>query len=934
MKYVEKLKYLASKKKGSANSERIISEMIYLDAISKYEKGKYDGIIEKAADFLIASIDEEGVVTKDAVKQAESMLSELEPVAKSFTELFIGHAHMDMNWQWSYNETAAMTIDTSRTMLEIMRDDPDFTYGQSQASTYEIIDMHCHEMLDEIKERIREGRWEVTAGEWVECDKNMPDGESLTRQILQSRKYLSGLLDIDPASLNIDFVPDTFGHNVNVPEIDANAGIKYMYHWRGGEENPRIYNFVSPSGKKVLTYREYVCYTGEISTERFEIVPEFAHETGLNTYLCVYGVGDHGGGPTRRDIARIREYMSWPLTPTIRFGTYREFFETVENSGVKIPEVTKELNFLFTGCYTSQARIKMANRYSEARINDAEELSAAASVLTGSKRDPDYLDRSWRDILFSQFHDILPGSGVLETREHALGQLQNILAHVNTYSSASMRKIAAAIDTTSIPFKPDNSAISNGAGVGFAQSVPMKWNYTNTENGSGPVRAAHLFNTTGYERDEMAKIVVWNYEYDYGGVAFYDTEGNELEYCIEKGETDYCFWGHYYCTYLVHVKIPAFGYTTVYMKPVEKADHLSVNAGMYMRGNDTPSYDCPISIENENIKATFDSMTMEVTKLVDKKTGKVLVNSPACYFRLLYESSLRRMTSWVNGQVNKIVNLNREGELRITRFNPSLPYAFVEYSIDYGTTKINCTVSLLKGAKHLNFDVHTYWDAESRDQKYIPQLNFALPVAYETSRKGQYDIPYGILERDALPHDVPALSYLGIGGREKEENVIGIVTDTKYGYRLWNDEGSVDLIRTSFDPDVYCDKGNLIFSIGVMVAPLHEMKEISVKFNHPVESMSATLHEGKLPPTGSAFTVSGNVVTSSVKISESGLGTAFRFYDITGENQRVSIKTASGIRRAYLADSNENFLSELKIKNGSVTVTVPKLDFVTVVTEE
>lgn len=110
----------------------------------------------------------------------------------------------------------------------------------------------------------------MTAAEWVEPDKNMPDGESMTRQILQSKKYLSQLLDISPDSLCIDFVPDTFGHNANVPEILSDAGIQYMYHCRG-YEGPCLYNFVAPSGKKILNYREYVWYNGEITVNKFEI---------------------------------------------------------------------------------------------------------------------------------------------------------------------------------------------------------------------------------------------------------------------------------------------------------------------------------------------------------------------------------------------------------------------------------------------------------------------------------------------------------------------------------------------------------------------------------------------------------------------------------------------------------------------------------------
>ncbi|MBR6921843.1 MAG: alpha-mannosidase, partial [Clostridia bacterium] len=294
---------------------------------------------------MLADINENGVMTKAASKKAEELLMVLQPEAKKYTELFISHAHIDMNWMWGYNETASLTVDTFRTVLELMKEFPDMTFGQSQASTYEIIDKFCPEMLSEIKERIKEGRWEVTAAEWVEPDKNMPDGESLTRQLLQSRKYLSKLLDIPAESLNIDFVPDTFGHNVNVPEVLSDMGVKYMYHCRG-HEGPCVYRYASPSGKSVLVYREYAWYNGDIAPFKFEIVPRFCENEKVNTYLCVFGIGDHGGGPSRRDIERIEEYKTWPLTPVIRFGTFKEYFEILEKSGLEFPVYDTERNFL------------------------------------------------------------------------------------------------------------------------------------------------------------------------------------------------------------------------------------------------------------------------------------------------------------------------------------------------------------------------------------------------------------------------------------------------------------------------------------------------------------------------------------------------------------------------------------------------------------
>ncbi|MBE6618004.1 MAG: alpha-mannosidase [Ruminococcaceae bacterium] len=934
MKYIEKLNALNERRHESKWAERIASQLTYLDAISKHQDSKYNDRIEAAADFVLGAATEDGVITKATCLAAEEMLSDLGPVAKSFKELFVGHAHIDMNWMWAYNETAGLTVDTFRTVLDIMKECPDFTFGQSQASTYEIIEKFAPDMLPELKQRIKEGRWIVTAAEWVEPDKNMPDGESQTRQILQAKKYLSKLLDITPESLDFDFVPDTFGHNLNVPTVLANAGVKYMYHWRCCEQNPRIYYYVAPSGKKVLTYREFVCYLGNVAPEKFEMVPEFCAQTGLDTYLCVYGVGDHGGGPTRRDIERIIEYKSWPLTPTIEFGTYDQFFKIIENSGLEIPEIHDELNFIFPGCYTSQSRIKMANRVGEARINEAEQLSATASLLAGAPRNPDHLDTAWRNILFNHFHDILPGSGILETREHALGKFQDTLAYTNVLASQSMRKIAAAIDTTSIPFVEQEGSRAEGAGVGYNQSYKMGWGFPVCERGNGPVRGIHVFNTTGYDREEYAQIMVWNYEQDKGKVAFYDVDGNKLDFCIEKLAYGWeGFWGHSYGIYRVKVKVPALGYTTIVMKPDYADDeHLNINHGLYTRANETPNYDCPKVLENEYLKVTFDYKTAEIIEMIDKETGETLIDKPSGYLRLLLENGNMGMAAWKMGNITKEINLHRDAQVRVMNVCGGIN-AHIEFHIKYENTHIEVKAFLRPGSRVLEYDLHSYWRIEAPDNReVIPQLNFAVPVSYKRTGNCYYDMPYATLVRKELPHDVPALSYLGIESEGKTS--IGLVTDTKYAFRCYDGEGSIDLLRATFDPDPCAEHGDIYIKFGIMAAPVTEMKKMATIFNHVLPISFATLHEGTLPLEAKAAEVTGGkVVVSCMKVSENGRGTAIRVYDDAGVDQEITIKLNADVKAAYLTDSLENVIAPLALENGAVKVTLPAHDHVTVVME-
>ena len=933
MKYIEKLNKLYEGKFNSLWSERIVSELVYLDAISKNNSGIYDADIEKAADYLLAAIDEDGAITKAIVLKAEEMLSHLVPVAKSYTELFVGHAHIDMNWMWSYNETAGVVVDTFRTMLDIMREFPDFTFAQSQASTYEIIEKYCPSMLPEIKQRIHEGRWEVTAAEWVEPDKNMPDGESLSRHVLQTRKYLSKLLDLDESSFDLDFVPDTFGHSISIPTVLANAGVKYMYHWRCGEENPRVYYYVAPSGKKVLTYREFVCYLGWADSYKFEIVPEFAAQTGLKTYLCVFGVGDHGGGPTRRDIEHILEYKTWPLTPKIEFGTFRQFFKYIEESGVEIPEVNKELNFIFNGCYTSQSRIKMANRFGEARLKDAEQVAASAGILEAVKRDPNHLDRAWRNVLFSHFHDILPGSGVLETREYAMGQFQDTMAYANVYTSECINKIADKIDTSSIEFVDVKSA-KEGGGAGYNQDAAHRWSFPVAGRGRGPVRVFHVFNTLGQKRHEFTKIVVWNYEGDGGRVAFYTPDGKKLRHTTDGGENiNRGFWGHSCTTYLVEVTVPALSYTTVIMKPDYKdGEHLEVNREEYTRENETPFCDVPIVLENEYIKATFDRMTAQITELIDKASGRTLIDKPSAFLSIAEENGQRGMSSWVVGYITKEINLHDDpnSKIRVVNECPSGSRKSLKFEIRYHDTFIEVTVVLMDGSRSLVYDIHTIWREEApSDRTIIPQLRFSVPVSYERTGKCIYDTQYGTIARDEIPYDVPALSFLGM--ESKTGNSIGLITDTKYGFRCYNGTGIVDLIRSSFDPDIIPERGHCYIKVALTVAPVEELKEISDEFNHPMPVACGTPHKGTLPLEKIVAGVAGNVILSSMKVSEDGQGTAFRLFDNTGCNQTAVIELCTGIKEAYLTDSNETTISRLPVENGKVTVTVPAKDFITVV---
>lgn len=894
----------------SAWSTRIICELNYAASLSTAKGGKYDAIVDQAADFLLdAGKKDGGVLTVDTCKQAEELLLPLQKDAKSYRVHCVSHAHIDMNWMWGYQETTSVAVDTFRTVLDLMKEYPDFTFAQSQASTYQIIEEFAPEMIEEIKQRVHEGRWEVSASTWVENDKNMPNGESLARHILYTKRYLSKLLDIPAESMELDFEPDTFGHNISVPEVCQKGGVKYYYHCRGNDtEEDSAYRWRARTGAELLVWRDPHWYGCSIEPDMYQIVPQFCEKFGTNCYLSVYGVGDHGGGPTRRDLDRLITMGSWPIMPDIFFSTYSKFFHELEAFRDHLPLREGELNFVFTGCYTSQSRIKMANRIGEDRMFESEGLSAAAALL-GGPRCNERLGKAWEQILFNHFHDILPGSGVIDTREYALGQFQRAMAAVMTSANCSMRTIAASIDTSALGVALDGDSTSEGSGVGFMVGADAHYGLPQAERGVGKKRVFHFFNSTQYDFDGVTELTVWDWNYDENRAKFADTDGNTIPYKITAGGSHY--WGHQFKKFALHVKVPAFGYATYTLDELELAN----NTWAQGFGDRTDTYsDADLVMENDRIKAVFDHATMQLISLVDKATGNDVVALPAANFRLIMENTVHGMAAWRVGDYMTVQNLNETCNIRVYDINLGGLRKWIRYDLSFGKrSKMTVSVMLDDASSMLNFDVTVDFH-EIGNGSGIPQLNFAAPVGYAVGSY-RYDVPFGTIDRPAIDYDVPANSFAAaLPADDREKASLMLISDTKYGFRGTDNMLALDLIRASYEPDPYPEYGVHHIRIGLGVTNGADNKTLfrtAAAFIHPLSACSARGSKGTLPLSGRLFTVEGNVHISSVKTPEDFDGLMIRLSDEAGEGARFTLTFAKPVAAAYDADINENILGDL-----------------------
>ena len=899
---------------------RILAQTEYGIRLSASLEGKYDNLLRCALDVLGDAMSKEGVLTKTVCLAAERLLSPMEKDAKAYKLILTGHAHIDMNWMWSWPETVAATIATFTTMLNIMDEYPDFTFSQSQTSVYKIIDDYAPHLKPRIQQRIREGRWEVTSAAWVETDKNMPNTESLLRHIGYSKKYLAEHWDIPADALEVDFSPDTFGHSANLPEIDSFGGVKYYYHCRGLSGDQALYRWRGQSGKELLVYREQDWYNSGINESAAMRIFDISRRCGgLKTGLVVYGVGDHGGGPTRRDVERAMEMQSWPIFPTITFGSFRQFFHEAEAVRDLVPLVEGELNFIFPGCYTTQSRIKLGNRRSEAALAEAETISAFAHIRAGAAIRNAALEGAWQKVLFTHFHDILTGSCVQDSREYAMGLYQEALAVSQTETNLAMTILSDRIDTSSIHVSPDRASQSEGAGAGYA--IDRFAGHNVTERGQGLTRIWNVFNNTSACKNEPLEITVWDWTGDMRYLKVTDGAGNPLEFQKIDGALQQ-YWDHKYFRFLVYLNVPAFSYTTVVLTEGEMGEypvHFQPSRGSNRNHYPRENY----VLDNGFIRCEFDCSTGEMISMQDPEGREMLSGRAALTF---VDTQRNGMSAWEIGTYLKETAVTDVHNIRPSVSGP-LRNGFT-FDARIRNSVVTVEYTLDKGAKFVKAAIRADWKEVGGEK--LPLLVYRLPLAYDTD-SFLYDIPAGSVSRPAAEADRPGNSYI-CAGAEAGDNV-GIVADCKYGFRAVKRDGHAvlyaTLINTAVNPDPYPERGihNITLSLGLFSPCPAEMALTALSAVRPMTYISTGSHSGDLPMADTFCRIDCTGGVPSAVYAEDG-ALFVRVYSVSDTEEELVID--AGAKDAVLVDLYGAAVGECAVADGKAKTALPAHGIVTV----
>jgi alpha-mannosidase len=862
--------------------------------IDKAEKQKLNDLLQATA----GTVDLRPLIDGPLEKFQASLMdvrARLKPVAsyaKRFTLYFNSNAHIDAAWLWRLNETIEVCKNTFASVLNMFNARPDFTYTQSSAAYYDWMEQLYPDLYGRIKERIKDGRWEVIGGMWIEPDCNLISGESWARQLLYAKRYFRQKLGVD---VKIGWNPDSFGYNWNMPQLYQNAGIDAFITqkigWNDTNVFPhRLFWWEGPDGSRVLSYFPFD-YVNEIKNgyQLVDWLRQFEANTGMTKMMVLFGVGDHGGGPSLDMLDRIDQFKSLDIFPTIEHGNASTYLQWIKTHDLSTLPVWKDELYLeyHQGTFTTQANMKKSNRMDEVLMTNAEKFSALAAV-SGRTYNSAALEKAWKGVLFNQFHDILPGSSIrevyidaAETHQKAAeigkfelgGSLQHLVAHVNT---------------------------SN-----------MK--------GSTPVV---VFNPLSWDRTDVVKLALPRG--DDASYAVFDENGREVpSQMIRTGEYQKVI------LFIARV-VPSLGYKTYRIRQQKPAE---VNGGLSVT---------PESIANEYFTVALDQRTGWVRSVTDKRSGREVLSGDGNKLQLLadypsawdawnvgltgveYPSTFRKIEVVERGPVRVV--------LRVTRdyLKPGVKKGFP--AEDFPSSFFTQDVILYDGIDRIDFKTDVDWWEEKTF------LKVAFPVAVQDSM-ATYEIPYGTIRRSTQLRDswekakveVPARAWADIS---QKEYGVSLLNNSKYGYDIKGNVIRLSLLRSPKWPDPTADRGKHSIEYSLYPHPGSWKESNTVRrgyeFNYPLIGQVTDVHKGDLSLQQSFVQLSpSNLVLTGLKKAEDGNGWIVQWYDAEGEESEAVVTFQRQPKRVTIS----NFLEEegpvIPVEKNSVRVKTKKSSVVT-----
>lgn len=837
--------------------ETILNNTVnYLDLRTPYSTEFYD-TLKEASDYIDQALYTDMAGYKDVIATC------------------IGHTHIDVAWWWTVAQTREKVGRSFATVLKLMEEYPNYKFMSSQPQLYAFLKERYPELYEQVKERIKEKRWEPEGGMWVEADCNLTSGESLVRQFMHGKKFFKDEFGLDNKIL---WLPDVFGYSGALPQIMKKCGIDYFMTtklawnqfnkvpydtmmWRGIDGTEVLTHLITTLGVNQPIKDFFTTYNGMLHPDAIMGGwMRYQNKDINNDILVSYGYGDGGGGPTREMIeTSIRMEKGVKGIPTVRQEFARTYFdelnERVEGNR-RLPVWEGEFYFEYhRGTLTSMGRNKRSNRKSELGLMDLELLS----VLTEAKiaYPTEELDAMWKKVLLNQFHDILPGSSIHEVYEVTKEEYEALAKQLETMIAERRKTLA----------------------------------------GSGD--AVTIFNTAGMTRDDIVLLGSCDAE------ALVDAEGNT--YPVQQTKEGAVAYVR---------QLPPKGYRSFAKGKADSAAQ-------------------PFKLVNElHLETPFFTIKLDeqgmFTSIFDKENDREVVQEgQRANLIRMYEDKPIYFDNWDIDiyYTEKFWDVDQVERMEWTEVGPVR--AVLEITRKASSSTIWQKIIFYAESRRIEFSTHVDW----KEHQTLLKVHF--PVAVHTD-EATFDVQFGNLTRKTHQNtswDVARFESCGQKWMDLSEGHYGVslLNDCKYGHSVKDSNMALTLIKSGIEPNPVTDQEEHDFTYAVYphAEGWRQAKTVAeaYKLNQPLYAET-----GAKPglDCSLASVEASNVILETIKKAEDGEGIVLRMYESENAYTKTKLTVNAEFTKAMICNLLEETESEAAVDGNVIDVTLKPYEVVTV----
>jgi len=719
----------------------------------------------------------------------------------------VGHAHLDPVWLWRWTEGYQEGRAMVHAAVKLIGENDAYVFTLEQMAVLDWIRESDPALFQRTKELVAEGRIAMVGGWWVEPDCNLPCLEAFVRQGLVGQRFL---MEHFGGIAGVGLNADPFGHTAALPQILRGHRLAgYCFLRPGPHETPMAetaFTWVGHDGTSIPAYRiphEY-CSSGAAIDNHVDAAISKIAPSVTGEAMVFYGVGNHGGGPTRRNLESLAEIDASGRHGRLEPAGPARFFASIARRGVDLPVWKGELQRHAAGCYAAHSGIKRLNLQAENALLEAERYATLAA--RADSMDDAALDDAWKAVLFNQFHDILPGSSIEIAYEDSAHQLGGAIAAGHRVTNRALQIRAGRI------------------------GIPL-------DEATQPILVfnPHPFPVTAPVEIEAAfRAGPWTLR----------TEDGEAV-TFQEIRKDAQVWDHDTLRGLFHRRLrfvadlPAFGHALFRLHAQEA--HETATATATAEGH---------VLRNDHLEVEIDPATGWVARCVRLSDGRDFA-PPAGKPRTVVIDD--ESDTWGH-RVESYVRPGESFRVESVAIEEAGPVsAAIRVTSRHGASRLSEVFRLHAGVPHLEIRVEVDW----REHGKLMKLRFPSSIRTDTAR---YAIQNGFVDRPADGMEYPGQRVVSVTDASTGAG-LAVINDAKYAYDCVDGDIGITAVRSPVyawhDPRElqpgthysYHDQGIQRFTC--LVQPLGaespDPLRLADTLTMPPRVMLESFHDGDLP---------------------------------------------------------------------------------------